>query len=104
MNQKKMFMKKASFFSFRPQQGLTIMNAVAVIVFNIGRVTGFPSPTGVNYYEWFLMKSRKMKLSFRPQQGLTIMNMCDFVMQITKVSFRPQQGLTIMNKKSNLNK
>ena len=35
--------------SFRPQQGLTIMNAVQKAV----RINGkeFPSPTGVNYYE-----------------------------------------------------
>ena len=36
----------------------------------------FPSPTGVNYYEYSKKVSQKelCKIGFRPQQGLTIMN------------------------------
>ena len=36
----------------------------------------FPSPTGVNYYEFgeALATDRELAESFRPQQGLTIMN------------------------------
>ena len=60
--------------SFRPQQGLTIMNYV------VGA-----------------MKSKKQ--SFRPQQGLTIMNYdyIDVLEMENEKCFRPQQGLTIMN-------
>ena len=62
--------------SFRPQQGLTIMNSE----YNFQtskKFTQFPSPTGVNYYEFSIglrLNEMKKKLSFRPQQGLTIMN------------------------------
>ena len=37
----------------------------------------FPSPTGVNYYECTFTGYRRQgsKTSFRPQQGLTIMNL-----------------------------
>ena len=36
----------------------------------------FPSPTGVNYYEFHIMNGclKITIMSFRPQQGLTIMN------------------------------
>ena len=34
----------------------------------------FPSPTGVNYYEFDLIEKEWVSKSFRPQQGLTIMN------------------------------
>ena len=62
--------------SFRPQQGLTIMN-----------------PKGV--YEALKGKGAH---SFRPQQGLTIMNKKNgFVYGVSEKCFRPQQGLTIMN-------
>ncbi len=37
---------------FRPQQGLTIMNFMQSLqIFNYESNEGFPSPTGVNYYE-----------------------------------------------------
>ena len=40
--------------SFRPQQGLTIMNSCKLNLVNLlGKVREFPSPTGVNYYESF---------------------------------------------------
>ena len=35
---------------------------------------GFPSPTGVNYYESEAKVGWANDISFRPQQGLTIMN------------------------------
>ena len=61
----------------------------------------FPSPTGVNYYEFendFFFTGR-VDDCFRPQQGLTIMNASQFgkTAVIIGISFRPQQGLTIMN-------
>ena len=86
--------------SFRPQQGLTIMNLMndGYKLINIG----FPSPTGVNYYELKELTLEQVKIereSFRPQQGLTIMN--HFKQNKGKselcIGFRPQQGLTIMN-------
>ena len=60
--------------SFRPQQGLTIMNVKNGKV--IKTINGsFPSPTGVNYYELNDNFSGKYYIDgFRPQQGLTIMN------------------------------
>ena len=64
--------------SFRPQQGLTIMNPLRISHSAVEEVKGF-----------------------RPQQGLTIMN-CRNVDSLGKrkerYCFRPQQGLTIMNK------
>ena len=64
-------------FSFRPQQGLPIMNPMLGFVKDIVDTFGFPSPTGVTYYE--LSEYREpVKLTrlecFRPQQGLPIMN------------------------------
>ena len=62
----------------------------------------FPSPTGVNYYEWVddLRELVFDEISFRPQQGLTIMNniSVNLVSRKHYTSFRPQQGLTIMNR------
>ena len=60
--------------SFRPQQGLTIMNFKQFII---------------NIFSY----------GFRPQQGLTIMNQEGNTVRVSKnkYSFRPQQGLTIMN-------
>ena len=62
----------------------------------------FPSPTGVNYYEYFdgYCATKVFSIGFRPQQVLTIMNN-----KVEKIAFnwelntrfRPQQGLTIMN-------
>ncbi len=60
----------------------------------------FPSPTGVNYYEYKIMVLYVRRNSFRPQQGLTIMNKKKTTTpkrKTTPKSFRPQQGLTIMN-------
>ena len=61
--------------SFRPQQGLTIMNLDNIL------------------------NKIKENQSFRPQQGLTIMNSeYKDPIKLTKLEcFRPQQGLTIMN-------
>ena len=36
---------------FRPQQGLSIMNFIIQAIQN-GSFPGFPSPTGVKYYEF----------------------------------------------------
>ena len=66
----------------------------------------FPSPTGVNYYEWqeFSLEGHWSN-SFRPQQGLTIMNPIKRAKRWIEEeeSFRPQQGLTIMNYLDSLN-
>ena len=41
---------------------------------------GFPSPTGVNHYEFAqYLTVGKCSLSFRPQQGLIIMNYTELV-------------------------
>ena len=40
----------------------------------IGTIEEFPSPTGVNYYEWTKIYLLLLLRGFRPQQGLTIMN------------------------------
>ena len=37
---------------FRPQQGLTIMNYDIAILEKVLKSYWFPSPTGVNYYEF----------------------------------------------------
>ena len=64
------------YHSFRPQQGLTIMNPIK------------------RAKRWI----EEEEESFRPQQGLTIMNYLDSLNEFDLlVSFRPQQGLTIMN-------
>ena len=61
--------------SFRPQQGLTIMNQ-KMLKFIV----------------------RRRLFCFRPQQGLTIMNLGGYYYgKYFRISFRPQQGLTIMN-------
>ena len=77
MNAYKWLNKEEADFSFRPQQGLTIMNQNFINMQKIGRE----------------------EKGFRPQQGLTIMNLVTNI--CLKVShddrFRPQQGLTIMN-------
>ena len=60
----------------------------------------FPSPTGVNHYEFLENHIKAVKENgFRPQQGLTIMNsyMINYTLSWKRHSFRPQQGLTIMN-------
>ena len=77
-------MLKSMKSSFRPQQGLTIMNYGKVIM------------------------DCELQDGFRPQQGLTIMNptaLTRTLETILKTGFRPQQGLTIMNyyKSSNEN-
>ena len=61
--------------SFRPQQGLTIINVINLTPFNITQYM-FPSPTGVNHYEFSLCLNMMAHwiMGFRPQQGLTIMN------------------------------
>ena len=75
--------------SFRPQQGLTIMNKkqyfTSVIV-----LRAFPSPTGVNYYELEIVGIVFMQtsVSFRPQQGLTIMNHSLFNVNVKPTTFK----------------
>ena len=64
-----------AYASFRPQQGLPIMNGKESVYEKQLRQRKFPSPTGVTYYESMKSKKQKMGLScFRPQQGLPIMN------------------------------
>ena len=57
----------------------------------------FPSPTGVNHYEFEDEYGLEVYDCFRPQQGLTIMNNIKKIIIILGLGFRPQQGLTIMN-------
>ena len=40
--------------SFRPQQGLTIMNRKMGLSMELAKNSQFPSPTGVNYYEYLI--------------------------------------------------
>ena len=40
----------------------------------VGYANEFPSPTGVSYYESWMLNLKKVYSSFHPQQGLTIMN------------------------------
>ena len=67
--------------------------------FNFEKHEVFPSPTGVNYYEYIFHYYTTEVICFRPQQGLTIMNESakKFKRWVTSECFRPQQGLTIMN-------
>ena len=51
MNRVKMYLKGDMQISFRPQQGLTIMNIKQCVPLEKDDVE-FPSPTGVNYYEY----------------------------------------------------
>ena len=70
------YTKKSQMFCFRPQQGLPIMNWIKAQKYADENLKGFPSPTGVTYYE-YLVQQKLMKFTtscFRPQQGLTIMN------------------------------
>ena len=48
---------QTSVTSFRPQQGLTIMNLEMCLFKNGFGYRSFPSPTGVNYYELLKLKS-----------------------------------------------
>ena len=61
---------------FCPLKGLIIMNFNDLFQFvKWEDEEPFPSPTGVNYYEYFIaFDVRDNSISFRPQQGLTIMN------------------------------
>ena len=63
--------------SFRPQQGLLIMNKTRKYGEGKSFVTMFLSPSGVTYYELKMKTWKKLNLSmsFHPQQGLLIMNM-----------------------------
>ena len=61
-------------YCFRPQQGLTIMNAYG---FDVAMLeVEFPSPTGATYYEFVYCDHYYTTplTGFRPQQGLPIMN------------------------------
>ena len=64
--------------SFRPQQGLLIMNKTRKYGEGKSFVTKFPSPTGVTYYEYDEQidweTKKELVNGFRPQQGLLIMN------------------------------
>ena len=62
------------------------------------KINLFPSPTGVNYYEYKKKRIGQSLLGFRPQQGSTIMNNEKVRTKIYLLfCFRPQQGSTIMN-------
>ena len=63
------------FYCVSPKGGLTVINLYMMDYDEVYR-DSFPSPTGVNYYEFrkIISKSAKVSTSFRPQQGLTIMN------------------------------
>ena len=82
------------------------MNTPRTTFYEDFSIAEFPSPIGVNHYE-FSGEATTLKTliySFRPQQGLTIMNHGNtngLVKHYYACSFRPQQGLTIMN---NINK
>ena len=75
MNKIRKNMKTLGGTGFRPQQGLTIMN-VKKKRKRKSKHEWFPSPTGVNYYEFETIKEQlnEQGYGFRPQQGLTIMN------------------------------
>ena len=113
--------------SFRPQQGLTIMNWNILSLEQIRKERCFRPQQGLLIMNCYLLTFTKpfmQKCCFRPQQGLLIMNYrCsqkkDTKEMTTKVSvpnrgyllwimfnmnsgytgysFRPQQGLLIMN-------
>ena len=72
-------LKKIFGGNFRPQQGLTIMNLQTT--YSVQQICElFPSPTGVNYYEYSDKNYYYSDYNgrFRPQQGLTIMNKCEY--------------------------
>ena len=87
---------------FRPQQGLSIMNLDDYEA-NNPLTVGFPSPTGVKYYECKYERLWSQMNRFRPQQGLSIMNgEIQNAMNVISSRFRPQQGLSIMNSKKGI--
>ena len=63
---------------FCPLKGLIIMNFNDLFQFvKWEDEEPFPSPTGVNYYEFedkVVLETEDRTEGFRPQQGLTIMN------------------------------
>ena len=111
--------------SFRPQQGLTIMNWNILSLEQIRKERCFRPQQGLLIMNCYLLTFTKpfmQKCCFRPQQGLLIMNkewICLWsIRKIVSVpnrgyllwiclalpqrmteeySFRPQQGLLIMN-------
>ena len=82
--------------SFRPQQGLLIMNDDELKAVGTAREL-FPSPTGVTYYEFYTTQNYIMEIkyeSFRPQQGLLIMNGDRFIPLINGYKFSSPTGVT----------
>ena len=66
-------------YSFRPQQGLPIMNKRIEII-RVSIIKEFPSPTGVTYYELLIQKRLgwyvyKIKVSV-PNRGYLLWIMC----------------------------
>ena len=91
--------------SFRPQQGLLIMNGLDKDTINTFTMIGFPSPTGVTYYE----SSNKKLINtlgldvFPSPTGVTYYEfnlMKKLELKLICYGFRPQQGLLIMNRKN----
>ena len=87
--------------SFRPQQGLTIMNQCDLTdLLQHNSKKWFPSPTGVNYYELFQRHTqRDIYKEFPSPTGVNYYESDDEIFYNDEdfFSFRPQQGLTIMN-------
>ena len=67
---------KKAYESFRPLQGLPIINYKGQFVIIRVGYGQFPSPTGVTYYKWLEKGSIDWKTGecFRPLQGLPIIN------------------------------
>ena len=85
---------------FRPQQGLTIMNSYGKVIMDC-ELQAFPSPTGVNYYEFYgLMLPSVSQILFPSPTGVNYYELNGKIGTTGnqfEVGFRPQQGLTIMN-------
>ena len=84
--------------SFRPQQGLPIMNKSHQLIVITSQVS-FRPQQGLPIMNMMLHLTTTMynTQSFRPQQGLPIMNGKIKMEKIINFGFRPQQGLPIMN-------
>ena len=86
-------------YCFRPQQGLTIMNAYG---FDVAMLeVEFPSPTGATYYESEDVEVARSFFTnvFPSPTGATYYEFvyCDHYYTTPLTGFRPQQGLPIMN-------
>ena len=68
------------------------------------KLVGFPSPTGVTYYEYILNKIKEnQNFGFRPQQGVTYYECAMDAMKSKKQKMVsvPNRGLPIMKYRSN---